>query len=331
MLRNLNSTRRVTILLLLSCLCLSSAAMGQDSNFEYSVAEIERIFRSGAFEIHEMADLQRAGTGAPGSNLYRAKKATLLLDGNRLMKAKWKTAPAGGEAFNNQPRYEIAAYELQKLFLEPEEYVVPPTVLASLPVRQYQVIDKKVVPTLYGTRGVIYMMQYWLNNVSQDNIYDESRFESDPKYARHLGNMNILSYLIKHMDSNIGNFLISTDPENPRVFAVDNGVSFGSEASSRGTKWQKLRVRRLPETTIERLRAVSLADLEKTLGVVAQFSLVRGLFFSVDPTPNLKKSIGLRLEENLIQFGLTDKEIEAVYRRLSKLLRDVDDGKIQTF
>src|SRR5688500_11840023 len=42
-------------------------------------------------------------------------------------RAKWKPSAEMGEGFNNQPRKELAAHELQKLFLEPHEYVVPPT------------------------------------------------------------------------------------------------------------------------------------------------------------------------------------------------------------
>jgi hypothetical protein len=58
--------------------------------------------------------------------------------------------------------------------------------------------------------------------------------------------MNILSYLIEHKDSNVGNFLISKDATNPRVFAVDNSYAFGSPESDRGHDWRFIRVKRLP-------------------------------------------------------------------------------------
>ncbi len=300
-----------------------------DSNFKYPIAEIEQALRSRWLQVTNISTLKRLGPGAQG--VFQAKQVTLKLMDGRTMKVKWKTAPERGETFNNQPRYEIAAYQLQKLFLEPGDYVVPPTVGQCLPMRQYRAIDSKAMETFENTDAVFCVLQYWLDNVTFKKIYDKKRFESDPKYARHLGNMNIFSYLIKHMDSNVGNFLISTDKANPRVFAVDNGVAFGGEASARGTKWQRLRVKRLPKETIDRLRKITLEDLEKHLGVVAQFAVVNSQIVPKDPTPNLDKEKGVRQKDDLIQFGLTAKEVKGVYNRLDKLLQDVDAGKIQTF
>ncbi|MFQ5677569.1 MAG: hypothetical protein ACE5G1_16890 [bacterium] len=327
---NSNKTAIKIFPLLWSLLCLAFPAGAQDSNFKYPIAEIEQALRSRWFQVTNISTLKRLGE-APGSTLYQAKQVTLKFLDGKTMKVKWKTAPHQGETFNNQPRYEIAAYQLQKLFLEPEEYVVPPTVGQCLPLQQYRVIDNKVIPTFDNSSAVFCVLQYWLDNVTFEKIYDKKRFESDPKYARHLGNMNIFSYLIKHMDSNVGNFLISTDRANPRVFAVDNGVAFGGEASARGTRWRDLRVKSVPKETIDRLRKITLEDLEKHLGVVAQFAVVNGQLVPKDPTPNLDKEGGVRQKDDLIQFGLTAEEVMGVYNRLNKLLQDVDAGKIQTF
>ena len=96
--------------------------------------------------------------------------------------------------------------------------------------------------------------------------------------------MNILSYLSKHKDSNVGNFLISIDPDNPRVFTVDNSLAFSSLESNRGTAWQKVRVKRLPKKTIERLKLINKTDLEDALSVVAQFEVQNRQLVSVDFT-----------------------------------------------
>ena len=58
------------------------------------------------------------------------------------------------------------------------------------------------------------------------DVYDEQRFSTDPVYARHIGQLNILTYLIEHGDSNVGNFLISRAEQGQRVFSIDNGVAF---------------------------------------------------------------------------------------------------------
>jgi len=244
---------------------------------------------------------------------------------------KWKKAARGGRAVNNQPRYEIAAYELQKLFLEAEEYVVPPTAGRSLPLNKYQEIEPDVEPTFKNTSCVFFCLQYWLEEVTSEKIYDKKRFKSDTTYARHLGNMNILSYIIKHNDSNEGNFLISKDLDNPRVFAVDNGFAFGTLESNRGFVWRKIRVKSLPEKTIERLRKIQKSDLEKTLGVVAQFQIQQGQLISVPAGESLDEGKGVRVSEEIVQFGLTKSEINGVYNRIKKLLKRVDSGKIKTF
>ena len=69
------------------------------------------------------------------------------------------------------------------------------------------------------------LLQYWLNQVTVLAEPDTARLRAEPRYAWHMGNLNILSYLIRHSDSNVGNFLVSVDTGNPRAFAVDNVTS----------------------------------------------------------------------------------------------------------
>ena len=59
-----------------------------------------------------------------------------------------------------------------------------------------------------------------------DSIFEPERFESDPQYAANLGRFNLLTYLVEHQDGRAGNFLVSEEPEDRRVFAVDNGIAF---------------------------------------------------------------------------------------------------------
>ena len=67
----------------------------------------------------------RAGFSRP--NIVYCAYANDEPEEQLILKAKWKRAPWMGEGINNSPRREIGAYAAQKLFLQPWEYVVPPT------------------------------------------------------------------------------------------------------------------------------------------------------------------------------------------------------------
>jgi len=312
-----------TILYWSTLLFLVFPALAQDSNILHPIQELEQKFKREHFEIFRIRGSRFEGD--------ITKRAILRWSDGIPIQVKWKRAERGGWAVNNQPRYEIAAYELQKLFLDTEEYVVPPTVGRSLPLDKYQEIEPDVKPTFKNTRCVFFCLQYWLEEVTSKKIYDKKRFKSDTTYARHLGNMNILSYIIKHNDSNEGNFLISKDPENPRVFAVDNGFAFGNLESNRGFVWRNIRVKSLPGKTIGRLRKIQKGDLEKTLGVVAQFQIQQGQLISVSASESLSTRKGVRVANDIVQFGLTKSEINGVFNRIKKLLKQVDSGKIKIF
>jgi hypothetical protein len=181
------------------------------------------------------------------------------------------------------------------------------------------------------TGSVIVALQYWLAPpLLPHTSLDRSRAASDEAYARHIGNMNVLAYLIRHRDNNPGNFLIS-GTDTPRVFAVDNGVAFRSDASDRGHYWSNLNVTRISAATAERLRAIDLADLERGLSVVAQFELQGEALQQVEPGVALDPSRGTRRRGDTLQFGLSSGEIREVHGRLQRLLQMLDTGRIATF
>lgn len=303
---------------------LALPATAQDTSVLAPVDSIEDRLGSAPFEIFD-----ERGSRFEGD---RTSRVALQFDDGGMMVAKWAPAPRGGETFNNAPRYEVAAYEIQKLFLDEPDYVVPPTVLRAFPLAWYRQFQGDASPTLRDTDAILVTLQYWLYNVVPDDFWDEDRFEADPVYARHFGNFNILTYLIRHNDANVGNFLISKDPDQPRVFSVDNGLSFGSRTSDRGARWRDLRVDRLPATTVERLRAITRDELTRRLETVAQFRIADdGQLVAMEPTENLNRGRGIRSSGGIVQFGLTSSEITSVWRRLERLLQDVDRGRIQVF
>ena len=247
------------------------------------------------------------------------------------MAVRWKPVLSPGEGFNNEPRYELAAYRLQKLFLDECEYVVPPIVLRALSVDAYARARGEVKPTLRGSGSVLFMLSYWLADVTPEQPWRPDRFESEPRYARHWANLNILTHLIDHKDSNTGNVLVSKYPADPRVFAVDNDVAFESRTSDRGEQWRGLLIDRLPAETVARLRALSLDDLERALGVLAEFESVDRQLVPVELSErNFAPRRGVRSARGRVQFGLTSHEIRGVMTRIEALLARVDQGQLQT-
>lgn len=316
----------MTALLLLAL--MAPRAVAQDVNILMPVDSIERRLALEPFEVID----RRPSRGLEGERTYRTAMA--FPDGAMVV-AKWARAAPGGEAFNNSPRFELAAYELQKLFLDEDEFVVPPTVARTFPLWVYQTLapdDTDTRPTFRGTRSVLVAIQYWLFNITADGFWDRDRFDADSLYARHFGNFNIMTYLVRHGDVNEGNYLISTVPENPRVFSVDNGVSFSSVESDRGYRWRQLRVDRLPAATIERLRALAAEDLVRQLETVAEFRIhPDGTMELAEPGPNLDSNRGVRTSADRVQLGLTSREISAVWGRVRHLLEQVDRGRIEVF
>ena len=65
---------------------------------------------------------------------------------------KLRKAEPGADTFNNVPRYDLAAYELQKLFLDPAEYVVPPTALRMVPLADFRKYSPDVKRDVLGRR-----------------------------------------------------------------------------------------------------------------------------------------------------------------------------------
>ena len=298
--------------------------VSQDGNIGMPAARVEAYLRDSALK-----PVASQGSRFKGD---RTEHVLLAFNDTTAIEVKWAVAPAGGEAFNNQPRYEAAAYELQKLFLGERDYVVPPTALRMVPQSVFAAsAGLKGEPTFDDSPAVLVELQYWTMGVTADGVFDPKRATRDSVYARHLGDLNILTYLIRHRDANKGNMLLSADSANPRLFAVDNGVAFNSPPSNRGTDWERMRVERVSAPTVERLRSINEANLTTALGVVAQFERRGDDYVATAPGPNLDADKGIRRKGSTLQLGLTSYEIEGVRDRLKSLLKDIDRGRIKTF
>jgi len=299
-----------------------TSVRAQDLNIPIPTDSLEYLLSTAPFEMGELTGTRYAGD--------RTSRAILTFDSLTTFMVKLAPAPRGGEEFNNVPRYEVAAYEVQKLFLDEPEVVVPTTVMRALPLDWYRERDPGVEATFRRTNSVVVVIQAFLQFVGTDDVWDENRFRADTTYARYWGNLNILTYLIRHNDSNSGNLMISTLGP-PRVFSVDNGVAFNSIDSDRGTRWRNLLVDRYPAATVARLRTITEQQMRDALGVLAQWRIEDEQLVPTTRTENIDPRGGVRERNGIVQFGLTKDEIDDVWFRLQTFLREVDGGRYQTF
>jgi hypothetical protein len=308
---------------LLFALALPSFA--QDSNITRPIDELERLLAAEPLVITS-AEISR-----PKAKGDITLKADVSFGGAPPLRVKLRKAEPGADEFNNVPRYDLAAYELQKLLIPPAEYVVPPTALRMVDLADFQKYQADVKRTFSGADQVLAVLQYWLSDILVlADVYKAERFESDPVYARHIGQMNVLTYLIRHRDSNAGNFLIGKAERGARVFSIDHGVAFASIDSDRGEAWKDMRVTRLPADTVAELRKITEPLLEQKLGVLAQWKLEGDKFVPAPLGPPISVHRGVRRQGKDLQMGLTRAEIQAIHRLLTKLLERIDAGEITT-
>jgi hypothetical protein len=304
-------------------LALAATAAAQDANITQPVADLERLFAA------EPLVITHAQISRPLATGDITLRADVSFGEAPPLRVKLRRAEPGADTFNNVPRYDLAAYELQKLFLDPAEYVVPPTALRMVPLADFARYAPGVARTFLAADQVLAVVQYWLSDVKAvADVYDPERFAADPVYARHIGQLNILTHLIRHRDSNLGNFLLGKAEVGARVFSIDHGVAFASDESDRGDLWKDIRVSRLPADAVERLRLVTPQLLADRLGVLAQWDLEGRSYVPAANGKNLSESRGVRREGKQLQMGLTKSEINAIHRLLRKLLESIDLGEI---
>jgi hypothetical protein len=302
---------------------IATVVAAQDANITQPVADLEKLLAA------EPLAIIQAKISRPLAKGDITLRAQVSFGGAPPLEVKLRHADPGADSFNNVPRYDLAAYELQKLFLDPAEYVVPPTALRMVPLAEFAKYSPLVERTFPVAQQVLAVVQYWLNNVTNaEDVYRPAQFAADPLYARHIGQLNILTYLVNHRDSNLGNFLIGRQEVGARLFSIDHGVAFGSESSDRGELWKVMRVNRLPADTVARLRKIDAATLQARLGVLAQWRLQGDVFVPVATGKNLAETRGVRRDKEDLQMGLTRPEILEVNKLLQKLLEQVDRGKI---
>jgi len=309
----------------------SPSVKGEFPNWQLPPHELETTIyqRALAGKLHAET-VKRTAQGTTGA-LYLVNYDEVT---GKEMKWKFKkVVPGWVDSFNTSPRKEIAAYEVQKFFLDPEDYVVPTALPICVPRERYMQFARYAAASLEGTDCVLGLGSTWMVDVTlPDPLCDESRFLKDPTYAYYMSNFNILTYLIQHRDGRVGQFLVSKDDKRRQVFSIDNGISFGFWPYNFFIRqWEKIHVAALRKDSIERLRKIQRQDLD-FLGVIAQFELNENLVLKPAPVgENLDPTKGAKYIDGTLQFGLTISEIDDLWERIQSLIAEVDSGNIQVF
>jgi len=301
-----------------------------ETDFCLPAARIERWLKSGAFVITDDA-VTEDGISAPHKMRVRITDP----DASDIsFSVKFKPVPHDFDNFDNSPRRELAAYQLQKLFLDEHDYVVPPTILHCIALGDRDLDDEGMLSTLQpfsegdtGANCSLGIVAYWLENVTGYEVLDEKRAARDRRYREHLGNLKALTILVGHQD-NLGaaNLLLATDPQRPRVFSVDNGLSLGAMGDNPirvfSSAWSRRHIDWMSARTAKRLRSIDRRKLEK-LSVLAQLEVRGDTIASVAETAPLDRNEGVRQTGRILQLGLTAEEITDVSEHLDELLDSI--------
>ena len=309
----------------------SPSVKGEFPNWQLPPHELETTIYGRAQEgkIHG-EEVKRTAQGTTGA-LYLITEDEVT--GQEL---KWKfkkMVPGWLDSFNTSFRKELAAYEVQKFFLDAEDYVVPTALPICVPRERYLKIIGYAAASLEGTDCVMGLASTWLVNVTvPDRLYDESRFLKDSNYAYYMSNFNILTYLIQHRDARVGQFLVSKDDRRRQVFSIDNGISFGFwPYNFLIQQWDEIHLPALRQDSIDRLRKLRRQDLDR-LGVIVQMEKDKnGIMKPVPPGENMNPRNGATYIDGTLQFGLTTSDIDDLWERIQELVTEVDSGNIQVF
>ena len=289
------------------------------------------------FQTFDRAAIKIMSQEKTGAGTTGAMQLVLrMVASGRDYEVKTKKFPAGFDGLNNSPRKELAAFALQSLFLDPEDFVAPTTGVRCLTLSQWAQIQDDAPSQLPGTHCALVTFAHWLSGVTlPEPLHDKERFVVDGRYAMHLANFNILTYLVNHHDNRSGNFLVSKRDHDRRIFAIDNGTTFGAGLFNwfypPSYAWRKIRVSALPKKAIDRLRKVRLRDVLRLNVVVQMEADDAGILRLETPGMSIDPSAGVNVRGTTIQLGLDAEEIEDVWERIQELLEEVDEGKLTLF
>ena len=130
---------------MLAAALVPAALVGQDLNVTRPAVELERLLAEAPMRIVS-AEISR-----PKAKGDITLKADVAFGDEPPMRVKLRKSMPGADEFNNVPRYDLAAQELQKLLVDPVDYLVPPTALRFVPIDEFRRYTDDVRPTFRGS------------------------------------------------------------------------------------------------------------------------------------------------------------------------------------
>lgn len=280
---------------------------------------------------------QPLSTGSQGA------RRLALQDGDVILHAKYRDQASA--TASNDPAAELIAYRTQELFLDPRDYVVPPTIARCFAP------DLRWLDRVEGELGcALGILSYWLDDTV--TLVEARRlgivhtppgglWSADPRlvgasdrpsYRRSVAHANLVAYLIGHGDAHTGQFVLQRDPLH--LFLVDNSRALDTrpnrEMASR-EDLAELVVDAIPADTARRIEALTSEDLEPLSRVVAfarrGSDLVPVEVARVVGEPDRR----LRVTPEHVQIGLGPSELDAMERRLRHLQARLRAGSLATY
>jgi hypothetical protein len=303
-------------------------------------AEVEALLRDPRLEI-------RASRPTP-SGRQNARILTLVAAQRRQpvrFRAKWRALSTAHGL--NDPRKELATHGVQKLFLDERELVFPPTTGRCFELAAYR---RAVTPdeqaSLPGTECVYGTLSYWLEGahaarearllgwLEAPGLFDEKLFYENSTYRRTIADVNLLSHLVDHGDTHSGQFLLTGFRHRPHVYVVDTTIAFSAYRNPTllpRDDWSSIQVPALSARSVARLRGLSRQKVAR-LATIEQYEIRNGQLLPTAITrPASRADAGLRRVANVVQVGLTERELDSLWRRIQGVLARVDRGETRTF
>jgi len=288
-------------------------------------------------------DLEILGVASTPAGIQGARVLTLRVPGppEVVFRAKWRSLAT--LTSKNDPRRELVAFAIQKLYLDPDGYVVPPTAAHCFPLDMYRAqVYPAATASFRDVPCVLGYLSYWLEDVeslkdaradgwfrSHDDALDDDMFSANPLYRESVADMNLVTYLIDHADTHSAQFVIRRDPDAPAVYSVDNSMAFGVKHNHRvKVDWSKIQVPALPARSLDRLRAARLEPLSS----IAELELHGGgHLVPASPRQRAAEPAGIRWIQGRLVIGMTVDELAMLRGRIDALLAAVERGDPKQF
>ncbi len=288
-----------------------------------------------------LAEAEIVGMADTPSGMQGAKLLTLEADGKEgdvVLRAKWR--PQSSADLINEPRKELAAYAVQKLFLKDAELVAPPTVVRCFPLEDYKRFVAEAQPSYPEVECVLGFLSYWLEGVKTvgsarkdgllgagSGIWDARLFERDDVYRSSVSSANLLTYLINHGDAHEEQFVLERAPHGLRAFVVDNSIAFRSIKNPMlllRQDWSSIQVPRLDKDAVERLRALTDADYAHLATVAVLEKRDDDELVPLRTWKDESADNAMSWNGSQLRIGLTPGEIALVRSRAGELLQRAD-------